>query len=635
IEHNLDVIKSADWLIDMGPEAGDSGGLIVASGTPEDVAEVEASFTGQALKHVIEQEHQRDMAESAETRPEKPRPGKATPVIPLFNTDNPSQELFDTGPIRIRGAAMNNLRNVSIDIPRKSLSVFSGLSGSGKSTLAIDTIYAEGQRRYVECLSSYARQFLTPLPKPKVEQISGLSPAICIEQKTTSRSPRSTVGTITELYDYLRILFARLGQPYCPKCAEPVGVRSVDQIVDAILKHKSGTKIQILAPVSKRDSEDYPEMWQRYATEGLTRIRVDGKTRRLDEPCELSARRTYNTELVIDRLTISPDIRRRLTASVETALSYGAGELRLAVVDDTRQEPQWAVESHGVHRACPKCSQAFEELTPQHFSFNSPKGWCPSCEGLGVKTGADPALIVPRPDKSIHQGAVAAWPSGTSSKPFWRAWNAAAEDLRVNNTLPWQELDGQARRAVLYGRESSAMVAVPEEAGQPTFRVRFKGVLSALDEASRVSYSFRGALGGMIGEVDCPDCFGARIREDAGAVRLAGYTLDQLCRWPIGRLFQFVGTLKYTGEEAKIAGDLLREATDRLRFLVEVGLEYLTLARPAPTLSGGESQRIRLAGQIGTGLTGVLYVLDEPTIGLHPRDNARLLGAIRRLRDLG
>ncbi len=635
IEHNLDVIKSADWLIDMGPEAGDSGGLVVACGTPEEVAEVEESFTGQALQHVIQQEHERDLAEATDEVQKKSAPKTPKPVVPLFKTDSPGQEIFDTGPIRIRGAAMNNLRNVSIDLPRKSLSVFSGPSGSGKSTLAIDTIYAEGQRRYVECLSSYARQFLTPLPKPKVEQITGLSPAICIEQKTTSRSPRSTVGTITELYDYLRILFARLGQPYCPKCAAPVGMRSVDQIVDTIMKKKSGTKVQILAPVAKRDSEDYSEMWQRYATEGLTRIRVDGKTRRLDEPCELSARRTYLTELVIDRLTLSSDIRQRLSDSVETALSYGSGQLNLALVDDSRQENMWVVESHSVHRACPKCSQAFEELTPQHFSFNSPKGWCPSCEGLGVKTGADPALIVPRQDKSIQQGAVTSWPSSGHSANFWRAWNSVATDLRVDNQLPWNELDAQARRAVLYGRDSASPVEVPPTEGQPGFRVRYKGILSSLDEASRVSYSFRGAIGGMIGEVDCPDCFGSRIREDAGAVRLAGFTLDQLCRWPIGRLFQFVSGLNYTGEDAKIAGDLLREATDRLRFLVEVGLEYLTLARPAPTLSGGESQRIRLAGQIGTGLTGVLYVLDEPTIGLHPRDNARLLGAIRRLRDLG
>ena len=641
IEHNLDVIKTSDWIIDMGPEAGDSGGLIVCQGTPEQVAECEASHTGRSLKPVLEIERERDEAASGVTtkprrgRPAKPTDKKSTDVVPLFVTDGPSADLFDSGPLRIRGATMNNLKNVTIDLPRKSFSVFSGPSGSGKSTLAIDTLYAEGQRRYVECLSSYARQFLTPLPKPKVDQITGLSPAICIEQKTTSRSPRSTVGTVTEIYDYLRILFARLGQPYCPKCNEPVGVRSVDQIADAIMSRPAGTKVQLLAPVSKRDTETYADLWQRLATEGLTRLRVDGKTLRLDEPCKLTDRRQYVTELVIDRLTIAPEVRRRLTDSVETALSYGQGRLVLAIVDDSRPENSWLTESLSVHRACPTCNQAFEELTPQHFSFNSPKGWCATCEGLGVKTGADPAVLVPRPDKSIHTGAVAGWPSSSSSPTFWKAWDANAKMARIDNELPWQELDAPAKRSVLYGRESAPSAVVEASGNRPAFRVRFKGLLPALEEAGRVSYSFRGAIGGMIGEVDCPSCLGARVREDAGAVRFEGFTLDQVCGWPIGRLFKFMSSLNYTGEKAKIAGDLLREATDRLRFLVEVGLEYLSMSRPAPTLSGGESQRIRLAGQIGTGLTGVLYVLDEPTIGLHPRDNGRLLRAMKRLRDLG
>ncbi|MBI1324065.1 excinuclease ABC subunit UvrA [bacterium] len=537
--------------------------------------------------------------------------------------------------MRIRGAALNNLKNVTIDLPRKAMSVCSGPSGSGKSTLAIDTLYAEGQRRYVECLSSYARQFLTPLPKPKVESITGLSPAICIEQKTTSRSPRSTVGTITEIFDYLRILFARLGQPYCPDCNQPVGVRSVDQIVDAVLAHKPGTKVQLLAPIQKRETEDYAEFWQRLGLEGLTRIRVDGQTKRLDEPCTLNDRRQYATELVIDRLTLSPEIRKRLTDSVETALSYGQGRMILAFVDDAKPEKSWATESLSVHRACPSCNRAFEELTPQHFSFNSPKGWCPTCEGLGVKMGADPALLVPHQDRSIDQGAILGWPKAAPGSNFHAAWHAVANSMNVDSRLPWQDLDALAKRSMLYGREKGPAVTVQATGDRPEFRVRFKGILPTLDEAGRVSYNYRGAVNRMIGEIDCPTCLGARVREDAAAVRLKGRTIDQLCRWPIGRLFEFMSTLDYSGEEAKIAADLLREATDRLRFLVEVGLEYLSLSRPAPTLSGGESQRIRLAGQIGTGLTGVLYVLDEPTIGLHPRDNARLLGALKRLRDLG
>jgi excinuclease ABC subunit A len=646
IEHNLDIIKAADWIIDMGPEAGDSGGRVVIAGTPEAVAECDASHTGRSLRAVLEVEKQRDEAESA--KPRRGRPPKTpsetilssaansgTVPAALFATDDPIREIFDSGPIRIRGASLNNLKNVTLDLPRKSLTVCSGPSGSGKSTLAIDTLYAEGQRRYVECLSSYARQFLTPLPKPKVEHISGLSPAICIEQKTTSRSPRSTVGTITEIFDYLRILFARLGQPFCPDCNMPVGVRSIDQIVDAVLSHPAGSKVQLLAPVVKRDAEQYADFWQRLALEGLTRIRVDGDTRRLDEPCQLNDRRQYATELVIDRLTLSPEIRKRLTDSVETALSYGQGRLVLAFVDDSKPEKTWKTESLSVHRACPSCNRAFEELTPQHFSFNSPKGWCPTCEGLGVKTGADPALLVPQPAISIDEGAIAGWPTTQKSAAFQDVWNTISRSLNVDNGIPWQDLDALAKRSVIYGREKAPMATVEASADRPAFRVRFKGLLPALEEAGRVSYTFRGSVNKMIGEVDCPTCLGARVREDAAAVRLQGRTIDQLCRWPIGRLFSFMSSLNYTGEQSKIAGDLLRESTDRLRFLVEVGLEYLSLSRPAPTLSGGETQRIRLAGQIGTGLTGVLYVLDEPTIGLHPRDNARLLGALKRLRDLG
>jgi excinuclease ABC subunit A len=641
IEHNLDIIKAADWLIDMGPEAGDAGGSVVIAGTPEEVAACDASHTGQALRAILEVERERD--EAAEAKPRRGRPPKspeashdvASVDSPLFLTDEPTREIFDSGPIRIRGAALNNLKNVTIDLPRKSLTVCSGPSGSGKSTLAIDTLYAEGQRRYVECLSSYARQFLTPLPKPKVERITGLSPAICIEQKTTSRSPRSTVGTITEIFDYLRILFARLGQPYCPDCNVPVGVRSVDQIVNAVLAHPAGTKVQLLAPVSKREAEDYADFWQRLALEGLTRIRVDGETKRLDEPCTLNDRRQYATELVIDRLTLSPDIRKRLTDSVETALSYGQGRMLLAFVHDSKPEKSWKTESLSVHRACPSCNRAFDELTPQHFSFNSPKGWCPTCEGLGVKTGADPALLVPHPARSIAEGAIAGWPNPQQSETFRDAWETVARSMNVDNRMPWQDLDALAKRSIIYGREKGGAATVEATESRPAFRVRFKGLLPALEEAGRVSYTFRGTVNKMIGEVDCPTCLGARVREDAAAVRLGNHTIDQLCRWPIGRLHGFMNGLNYTGEQAKIAGDLLREATDRLRFLVEVGLEYLSLSRPAPTLSGGESQRIRLAGQIGTGLTGVLYVLDEPTIGLHPRDNARLLNALRRLRDLG
>jgi excinuclease ABC subunit A len=639
IEHNLDIVKAADWIIDMGPEAGDAGGHVVVSGTPEEVAACDASHTGQALRAVLEVERDRDELATAPARrgrpPKKTASSTSAPISPLFVTDAPSHEIFDSGPIRIRGASLNNLKNVTIDLPRKAFSVCSGPSGSGKSTLAIDTLYAEGQRRYVECLSSYARQFLTPLPKPKVDSITGLSPAICIEQKTTSRSPRSTVGTITEIYDYLRILFARLGQPYCPDCNQPVGVRSVDQIVDAVLSRPAGTKVQILAPVQKREAEDYAEFWQRLSLEGLTRLRVDGQTKRLDEPCTLNDRRQYATELVIDRLTLSPEIRKRLTDSVETALSYGQGRLVLAFVDDSKPEKSWITESLSVHRACPSCNRAFEELTPQHFSFNSPKGWCPTCEGLGVKMGADPALLVPHQDRSIDQGAILGWPKDDPHSTFHAAWHAVAANLNVDSRLPWQDLDALAKRSMLYGREKATAAPVPSTAERPEFRVKFKGILPTLDEAGRVSYVYRGAVNRMIGEVDCPSCLGARVREDAAAVRLNGRTIDQLGRWPIGRLFDFMSKLEFTGEDVKIASDLLREATDRLRFLVEVGLEYLSLSRPAPTLSGGESQRIRLAGQIGTGLTGVLYVLDEPTIGLHPRDNARLLGALKRLRDLG
>ncbi len=614
IEHNLDVIKTADWLIDLGPEGGAGGGTVVASGTPEAVANVDESHTGAALRRIF-------------AGPQKPaRNGKAK------KARKSSEEGLEA--IAIRGASQHNLKGVDLDIPRHKMTVCSGPSGSGKSSLAMDTLYAEGQRRYVESLSSYARQFLAPLQKPKVERISGLSPAVSIEQKTTSKSPRSTVGTVTEIYDYLRILFARLGHPYCPSCGKAIGTQTADEIVAKILHLPEGTKTYIMAPVERRDGEEYDTLWDELRASGFSRARVDGKSVSLDSPPKLSHRRKHRIEVVVDRAVVRRSTRSRLADSVESALDLGKGVIHVARVDEEQDETRWHVDRYSQHRSCDGCGRSFEELSPHNFSFNSPLGWCAVCEGLGTQHGANPALLIPDGRKSLRGGAVAVWPDFEANPYFGRMIEALANERGIDLDTPFEELEARQRRTILHGADD-AWFQVPAGDGQPAFAFQYKGLFPAIEEAARVSFVYRYKLQGMVDDVACASCMGARLRDDSAAVRFRDFTIDQVCQWPLGRTLQFFKGLKLSGDEKHIAGDLIREIRDRLTFLVDVGLDYLTLARGTPTLSGGESQRIRLASQIGSGLTGVLYVLDEPTIGLHPRDNTRLLAALRHLRDLG
>ncbi len=615
IEHNLDVVKTADWVIDLGPEGGSEGGRVVAEGTPEQVAATAGSHTGEALLRVL-----------AGPRPvAKKAKGKA-------RKRKSSEE--GLAAIAVRGARQHNLKGIDVDIPRHKMTVCSGPSGSGKSSLAIDTLYAEGQRRYVESLSSYARQFLAPLQKPKVERISGLSPAVSIEQKTTSKSPRSTVGTVTEIHDYLRILFARLGQPYCPACGLPIGTQSADEIVEKILHLPEGTKAYVMAPIERRDGETYDALWDDLRGSGFGRVRVDGKSVSLDTPPKLSQRRKHRIEVVVDRAVIRRSTRSRLADSVEAALDLGKGVILVARVGDEANEAKWHVDRYSQHRSCDGCGRSFEELSPHHFSFNSPLGWCAVCEGLGTQHGANPAVLVPDGKKSLRGGAVVVWPDFAENPMFARMIEALCESQGIDPELPFDELEGRHRRAILHGTGASWFTVAPG-GGQPGFSFQYKGLFPAIEEASRVSFVYRYKLSGMVDDVPCASCMGARLRDDSAAVRFRDFTIDQIGHWPLGRSHAFFKGLNLSDDETHIAGDLIREIRDRLEFLVDVGLDYLSLGRGTPTLSGGESQRIRLASQIGSGLTGVLYVLDEPTIGLHPRDNARLLAALRHLRDLG
>ena len=618
IEHNLDVIKTADWVIDLGPEGGAGGGRVVAEGTPEQVAKVAESHTGRALVKALARKPVIAVRKRAKGGKKALANGRASSESGL-------------AAISVRGARQHNLKGIDVDIPRHKMTVCSGPSGSGKSSLAIDTLYAEGQRRYVESLSSYARQFLAPLQKPRVDQITGLSPAVSIEQKTTSKSPRSTVGTVTEIHDYLRILFARLGQSYCPDCNLPIGTQTADEIVEKILHAPEGSKVYVMAPVERRDGEDYETLWDELRGSGFTRVRVDGKSISLDDPPVLEPRRTHRVEAVVDRAVLRRSTRSRLADSVESALDLGKGVVLVARVGDEEDEARWPVDRYSQHRSCDNCGRSFDELTPHHFSFNSPIGWCPVCEGLGTQQGADPAALIPDPRKSLDGGAVAPWPDFASNPLFARMVAAMAETLGIGKDMPFNELECRHRRILLHGA-GETWFKLP---GPGAFSFQYKGLFPAIEEAGRVSHLYRAKFQGMVDQVECVSCMGSRLRDDAAAVRFRDFTLDQVGHWPLGKAVAFFEGLSLGADETHIAEDLIREIRDRLRFLVDVGLDYLSLSRGTPTLSGGESQRIRLASQLGSGLTGVLYVLDEPTIGLHPRDNARLLRALKRLRDLG
>ena len=537
----------------------------------------------------------------------------------------------------VRGAREHNLKDVNIDLPRDSLIVFTGLSGSGKSSLAFDTIFAEGQRRYVESLSAYARQFLGQMDKPDVDFIEGLSPAVSIDQKSTNRNPRSTVGTITEVYDYLRLLFARAGRPHCPDCCRSIARQSPQQIVDRILEIEEGTRFQLLAPVIRERKGEYAELFRSLLTQGFARARIDGVVYSLEEPPKLKKQEKHTIEVVVDRLAVKPDAVRRLTDSVETALRLSSGLVTLEFVDLPEGDPD-RERMFSEHLVCLFDGNQFEELEPRSFSFNSPFGACPECTGLGNKMEVDPELVIPNPDLSLEEGAIDPWASGHIFDYFFRLTKALSNELDFALDVPWKKLPAKARTALLHGNDHEVQVKYKNRYGrQRTYSTGFEGVIQYIERKHQESESdlSREKLEGYMREVPCPACAGARLKPLSLAVTLNDKSIAQIAQLPIGECAEFLKKLELSPRERAIADRVLKEVNERLAFLIDVGLDYLSLERSAGSLAGGEAQRIRLATQIGSGLTGVLYVLDEPSIGLHQRDNHRLIETLIRLRDLG
>jgi excinuclease ABC subunit A len=538
----------------------------------------------------------------------------------------------------VRGAREHNLKDVSIDLPRDSMIVFTGLSGSGKSSLAFDTIFAEGQRRYVESLSAYARQFLGQMDKPDVDFIEGLSPAVSIDQKSTSRNPRSTVGTITEVYDYLRLLYARAGRPHCPVCGEPVSRQTPQQIVDRVLELDEGTRFQVLAPIIRGRKGEYTELFRQLQSQGLARVRVNGDTYPLTDPPTLDKQKKHSIEAVVDRLTVKPSAKRRLTDSVETALGLAGGVVVLDLVDRPQTDPHHELR-FSEYLACPNDHDLdTDELEPRSFSFNSPFGACPACHGIGTRMVVDPELVVPDPQKSLRAGAISPWSSAHVAQYFDRILQALADEMGFRTTTPWGQLPAAAKEAVLNGRKGTVHVVYKNRYGRErSYNAQFEGVLPYIQRrhAEAESDTSRERFEGFMREVPCQACDGARLKPVSLAVTVGGKNIAEVCALPVGETATFLADLDLTDRERQIAERVLKEIHERLRFLLDVGLDYLTLNRPSGSLSGGEAQRIRLATQIGAGLVGVLYVLDEPSIGLHQRDNRRLIETLLRLRDLG
>jgi excinuclease ABC subunit A len=539
--------------------------------------------------------------------------------------------------LTVRGAREHNLRNVSLDLPRDSLIVFTGLSGSGKSSLAFDTIFAEGQRRYVESLSSYARQFLGQMDKPDVDFIEGLSPAVSIDQKSTSRNPRSTVGTITEVYDYLRLLFARIGKPHCPQCGRPISRQSPQAIVDRVLELEEGSRFQVLSPLARERKGEFVDLFADLQTKGYSRARVDGVTVQLTDPPKLKKQEKHTIEVVIDRLTVKDSAKRRLTDSVETALGLSGGMVILDFVDLPEDDPQ-RERMFSEHLYCPYDDLSFEELEPRSFSFNSPFGACPDCTGIGSRMEVDPELIVPDDQKSLDEGAIAPWTGGMTKSYFDRLVQGLAKELGFRTDIPFAGLPTRARKALLYGHKSEVRIAYKTRYGRErAYNAQFEGVIPFVKRRHHDSESdsSRERFEGYMREVPCPTCEGSRLKPIVLAVTVQDRSIADISAMSISDCAEFLGAMKLNARDKKIAERVLKEVNERLKFLVDVGLDYLSLNRAAGTLSGGEAQRIRLATQIGSGLVGVLYVLDEPSIGLHQRDNHRLIETLVRLRDLG
>ena len=542
----------------------------------------------------------------------------------------------------VRGAREHNLKDISLDLPRDAMIVFTGLSGSGKSSLAFDTIFAEGQRRYVESLSAYARQFLGQMDKPDVDFIDGLSPAVSIDQKAASRNPRSTVGTITEVYDYLRLLYARVGKPHCPLCGRPIARQTPQQIVDRVLELEEGTRFQVLAPVVRGRKGEYGELLRELQTKGYSRARVDGTVVRLDEATSsalptLKKYEKHDIEVIVDRLAVKDTARRRLTDSVETALGLAGGVVILDFVDLPDTDPH-RERMYSEHLACLYDDLSFDELEPRSFSFNSPWGACPDCTGLGTRMEVDPELIVPDPAKSLEEGAIAPWAGGHVSDYFDRLIEALAETVGFRLDTPWERLPAKAKNALLRGYDAQVHVRYKNRYGRErSYYTNFEGAVTYVERrhAEAESDSSREKFAGFMREVPCPSCGGARLKPVSLAVTVDSKSIADLCAQPIGELAKNLLNLDLSERDMQIARLILKEVNARLGFLLDVGLDYLTLDRASATLAGGEAQRIRLATQIGSGLVGVLYVLDEPSIGLHQRDNHRLLETLLRLRDLG
>jgi excinuclease ABC subunit A len=539
--------------------------------------------------------------------------------------------------IKIRGARTHNLKNIDVDLPRDQLIVITGLSGSGKSSLAFDTLYAEGQRRYVESLSAYARQFLSMMDKPDVDSIEGLSPAIAIEQKATSHNPRSTVGTVTEIYDYLRLLFARAGIARCPDHGIALTAQTVSQMVDQILRMPEGAAVLLLAPVIVDRKGEHAEIFEQLRGQGFVRVRIDGRVHELDALPKIDPKKKHTIEVVVDRLRIRPDAQQRLSESLETALKLAGGTARLAPYE--AEKPAKPVDEvlFSARQACPACGYSVPALEPKMFSFNSPAGACPSCDGLGLKDFFDPKRVVAYPHLSLAGGAIKSWDRKNSY--YYALITAMAKHYKFDPETPWEDLSKKAQQVMLYGSGNDEVEFRYVHGNGRTTRKkhRFEGIIPNLERRYKETDSLpvREELAKYLGSQPCPDCEGTRLNRTARNVFVGSHSLPAIAHLTVGDAKQLFGSLDVEGWRAEVAGKIVKEVGDRLRFLVDVGLDYLTLDRSAESLSGGEAQRIRLASQVGSGLTGVMYILDEPSIGLHQRDNSRLLATLKHLRDLG
>lgn len=559
-----------------------------------------------------------------------PRPGTSVPAAPRAN---------DLNSIRVQGARENNLKNVDLTIPRDAMVVFTGLSGSGKSSLAFDTIFAEGQRRYVESLSSYARMFLGQVDKPDVDFIEGLSPAVSIDQKSTSKNPRSTVGTITEIYDYMRLLWARVGHAHCPECGEEITKQTPQQIVDTLMGYPERTRVQVLAPVVSARKGEFVDLFKDLLTQGYSRARVDGQTVQLSDPPKLAKQYKHTIEVVVDRIVIKDGINQRLTDSVETALRLADGRLLIDFVDETEDSPE-RTRSFSENLACPNNHPLqIDTIEPRAFSFNSPFGACQACDGIGSRLEVDEELLIPNPELSLGEGAIAPWSQGKATTEYWlRLLAGLGEELGFDLNTPWNKLSAKVQKAILSGKDFKVEVSYRNRFGRERrYTSGFEGVKAYIKRkhAETESDFARDRYEQYMRQVACPSCRGARLNPTILGVKVGQKSIAEVTELPLRTALEFMRGLTLSEREMKIAEQVLKEIDARLQFLLDVGLDYLTLSRAAGTLSGGEAQRIRLATQIGSGLVGVLYVLDEPSIGLHQRDNRRLIDTLTKLRDMG